>query len=323
MSEVTVSKLPAAIEGKFNLALTQSNFQKLADKEGKLVYNEDNIEEIKNFLIDLRAVEKQIETTHEQGKAPAWKECKDWDLGKNTFLSTVAPIKARAHGNYTKLCKDIEDRNRKQEEEKRRVEGIKQTIETTAVQFAKEISECTTTPGLTAIESRINLEKTRTTKYAEFLQLAITRFSELNGILKTQKESVKELERLELERKEAEESGDDNKLIETMEKQESISNKILENQTVVQETAINQSLQSETISVAQEVIPTVKARRTTWKYEMVNKDLMMKKSPELLVVSLDKEKVDGVLKTLKDTKQLEGKTEFVMNGLRFYEEKTF
>ena len=108
MSTLTAApQLPAVITGKFNIALTESKFQQLADKAASLVFNEDNLEEIKQFLADTRKVEKAIEETHKDGKAEALKIGRDWDTGKNTFLATVAAIKQRPQDEYTKICNDI------------------------------------------------------------------------------------------------------------------------------------------------------------------------------------------------------------------------
>ena len=50
---------------------------------------------------------------------------------------------------------------------------------------------------------------------------------------------------------------------------------------------------------------------------------VMKKAPELVVFTLDKDKVDAVLKTMKDTEVLNGKTEMIVNGIRYFEQKTY
>ena len=57
--------------------------------------------------------------------------------------------------------------------------------------------------------------------------------------------------------------------------------------------------------------------------EVVNEKEVMKKAPELVVFTIDEEKVRNNLKLLKDSNQLEGKTELIINGIRYYEQKTF
>lgn len=322
MTTETVQQLPAAITGKFNIALTQSKFQVLQTKADSLVYNEDNLEEISKFLKDLRGVAKAIDETHKEGKAEALKIGRDWDAAKNVFKGQVESIEQRPQAEYSRICNEVEDRKRKLVLEQQRVLNIKQGIETNSISFAKRISECTTTVQLTDTERLINLEKTRKDKYMEFIEDAAARYSELNSLLKKQKETVKALEENARKQAEAKKQNDDATLLLLQEEQEKQEAKIEENKIVVQETAINQSINEE-IQVAQEIIPEVKARRTTWKFEMVNEKEVMKKNPELLIVSLNEDKAKQVLQTLKDTSQLNGKTELLLNGIRYFEVKTF
>ena len=323
MSTVTTApQLPAVITGKFNLALTESNFQKLADKANKLVFNEDHLEEIKEFLESARKVERAIEATHKDGKAEALKIGRDWDTGKNTFMGTVAAIKEKAQTEYTKICQDVVRRQQEAKAEQDRIALIKQGIENNAVNFAKQIAACTTSESLTNVERLINLEKGRKEKYMEFIDQAVTRFTELNSILATQKVTIKELEENERQQAIAKQQQDDAKLLELQAENEKQQAKIEEAKVTVQETAINQSL-NEDIPVANTVFPTVSAKRTTWKYEVVDQKEVMKKAPELVVFSIDEEKVKANLKLLKDSGQLTGKTELVINGVRYYEQKTF
>jgi hypothetical protein len=315
-------ELPAPIKGRFNIALTQSKFQDLANKANSLVFNEDHLEEIKKFLDDMRKVDKAIEETHKEGKADALKIGRDWDAGKNSFLAITANIKSKPQAEYEKICRAIDTRQREAEAERQRVKNIQEGIESNALRFATQIASCTTSEQLSSIERLINLEKGRKDKYMEFADEAVERFTELNALLKTQKETVRELEDNAKRQAEAIKQKNDELLLQLKERQEQVQNKVEEAKIVVQETAINQSMR-ERIEVAREIIPEVKARRTVWNFEMVDKKEVMKKAPELLVVSLDADKVKQTLKTLKDTNQLDGKTELILNGIRYYEQKTF
>ncbi len=323
MSTVTTPNLPAPIVGKFNLALTESKFQALADEAGKLVFNEDNIDTIKEFLEKVRKVERSIEATHKEGKAEALEVGRQWDAGKNTFLATVLTIKENPQAEYTRLCKEVEQRRIAAANERARIDAIKNGIESNAILFAKQIADCETSQQLTAIESKINLEKTRKEKYQEFLPEAAKRFTELNAALANQKTVVKQLEENARLQEIAKKEQDDAKLLQLQQEQEQKQAQIEENKITVQETAIAQSVNAAPVEYATEVIPEVKARRTTWKFEVINEKEVMKKSPELVIFTLDSDKVKAVLKTLKDTNQLDGKTEMLVNGIRYYEDKTF
>lgn len=324
MSTVAATpQLPAVITGKFNISLTEGKFQQLADEAAALVYNEDNLEKIKEFLTRVRKGEKAIEETHKLLKADALQFGRDCDAGKNAFLGMYEGIKSKPLQEYTRMCEDIQKRIAAAAQEKLRVDSIQNGIESNAILFAKQIADCSTTLQLTAIESKINLEKTRKEKYQEFLPDAVKRFTELNTILAHQKKTVKQLEENARLQEEAKKANDDAALLKLKEEQEQQEAQIEENKTVVQETAIQQSVNATPVQYAQEIIPTIKARRTTWTYEVVNEKEVMKKSPELVIFTLDKDKVKAMQKTLKDSGQLDGKTEFVINGIRFFEEKTY
>lgn len=322
MSEQSLP-VPAPIAGQFNIALTQSNFQALADEAHTLVYNEDNLQKIKDYLDRCRKVEKAITATHKTGKEKALEECRNWDKAKNTFMETVAAITAVPQKEYEKLCEGIEARRKRAEKEKQRIAAIKSGIESNAITFAKQIADCKTTDDLTRVERNINLEKTRKEKYQEFLPDLVTRLNELNGILASQKATVKELEENERQQAIAKQQEDAEKLIELQRQNEEKKSQMEDNRVLVQEAAINQSVNTAQTIVPEEVIPVVKTRRTVWNFEVVNEKEVMKKSPELVIFTLDKEKVKAMQKTLKDSGQLEGKTELVLNGIRFYEEKTW
>jgi hypothetical protein len=317
------NQLSPQIQGKFNIALTESNFQRLADKASALVFNEDNLSEIKSFLDNVREVEKNIEKTHKAGKEESLRIGKQWDLGKNTFLGTVAAIKETAQSEYTKICKDIQERQLAAQRDLDRKRGIRDGIEMNAIDFAKRIALCNTTADLLSIERVINLEKSRKEKYEEFLDEAIARFTELNQILTSQKVLVKDAEEAEKKLAKAKEKGDEQAIIDLQEQAELAKIHIEEKKVEVQEAAVNQSINSSTIIDAETVFPTVKARRTTWKYEVVSEKEVMKKSPELVVFSIDDVKVKANLKLLKETQQLEGKKELTINGIRYFEESTF
>jgi len=312
--------LPAPIVGKFNIALTQSNFQKLADKAATLVYNEDNLDEIKSFLDGVRKVEKAIEETHKDGKAEALQIGRQWDSGKNSFLLMTSTIKSKPQAEYTRLCNDIEDRKRRAALEQQRVASIKQGIESNALKFATDIAACTTSDQLSYVERIINLEKGKKDKYAEFADEAISRYNELNALLKTQKETIRQLEENARLQAQAKLEADDAALLKLQEEAEVVQNKVEEAKITVQETAINQSMKAE-IPVATEVIPEVKARRTTWEWEIKDIKETAKKMPDWTTVTVIESKVDEYLKA----KRAEGITgeEFTVAGIRFFQKKTF
>lgn len=316
----TELELPAPIKGRFNIALTQSRFQQLADKAATLVYNEDHLEEIKKFLDDMRKVDKAIEETHKEGKADALKIGRDWDAGKNSFLLMTSAIKSKPQSEYERICRDIENRRRLAALEAQRVENIKAGIESSALKFSTDIAACTTSEQLSSVERLINLEKGRKEKYMEFADEAIERYNELNALLKTQKETVRVLEENARQQLLAIKEKNDARLLELHEQWEQAQNKVEEAKVTVQETAINQSMR-ERVPVATEIIPEVKARRTTWEWELKDIKETAKKMPDWVAMTTLDSKIDEYLKA-KKAEGIAGE-EFTVAGIRFFQKKTF
>lgn len=312
------TNLPPAIVSKFNVALTSSKFQDIANEETTLVYNEDNVNQIKEFLDKTKKVTKAIEETHKTGKADALKIGREWDESRKVFLSQVDAITELPQRKYTELCNAIAKKQQEAAADKLRKENIQKGIETNAVTFAKQIADAKTTAELTRIESIINLEKGRKEKYQEFLPDAIEKFTALNANLKTQKEAVKELERLELEKQEALSSGNDEAALEIMERQEAVESKIEEQKINVQETAVNTTYK---VIEVESVLPTVKAKRTTVKWEIKDLSIAAKKQPDWVKLTTVDEPIDKFMNDNKKTILEKGELE--INGILFYAEKTY
>lgn len=327
MSE-TKSQLPAipdtvqpTIKAKFNIALTENKFQAIADEAARLEITEDNIDDVKEFLARGRKVELAIEAAHKAGKEESLKIGRNWDLAKNSFLSQAAFILNPVREKFNSVCKAVHDRQVAQENEKKRVDDIKSGMENNLVEFSKRISECESTQALVEIERKINLEKTRKEKYQEFLPEFVEKLTSLNDILKTQKEALLKKEEAEKKELEARQSGDDAAAIAAMEEKELAQADVEQNRINVQEKAIEQASTSANIPVTPTVFPAVKAKRTTWKWEVVDIKETSKKMPQWVKMETEDEKIDEFLKG-KKAEGITGK-EFTVAGIRFYEEKTF
>ena len=317
----TESVLPAAIQGKFNIALTQSKFQELQNKADRLVYNEDHLEEIADFLKSLRSVGKAVEQVHKEGKAESLKTSRDWDAAKRVFMDQVVAVESKPQSEYSRLCREVENKRMAEEKEKQRKDQIKEGIETSALRFASDIANCTTLASLTNVERIINLEKTRKDKYQEFIGDAAEKLSELNALLATQKIRVKELEKIREEERIAAANKDDEALIKLQEQKEEVQERIEEAKIIVQETAINQSLEESPVEVAETIFPTIKARRSVWEWEVTDIRETAKKMPDWTEIKPIDSKIDEYLKA----KKAEGITgeEFTVAGIRFFLKKTY
>jgi hypothetical protein len=328
-SEVIPHLTEEVVKAKINLALSSQQYfiQKLQSEADALVFNEDNLAKISEFIDKVGKIDNEIASNHKKIKEPYWNGGKVCDAAKNSMILSTSVVVSPVRAKYVKMCNEIAERKRKQEEEERREKEILKGIETNVIEFSARIAACETNEELLSVERLINLQKTSSSaaKYGKHHQMAIDKFDEiLLPILKLQKEKVKESERIANELKIAESVDDIDKIDALKEAQVSIKEDIQYNKVKVQEEALNQEAPVFVPSSSYtQVMPFVKAKRTTWEIEIVDKKAALKGAAELLDISLNKEAAKIVLKTLKDSGILEGKTEYIKNGIRYYENKTY
>lgn len=311
------------VRAKFNSELIKAGFSAMEKASMELVFNEDHVQEISDFLAKLRKLETRVDSVHKEGKEKALKECNLWDRTKRFFLDDkIGAVKKSVYPRYVKLCKDIKDKEELLQKEAQRRSDTIRYIEDKVVQFVSQIAGTEDIDSLISVERFINLEKTRKDRYYndELMAYAKDKYEILTSALTTQKENIRKMNAL-LQKKDNVETNEELDII--LEQEEVIKNNISSNINNVQ-ADIAEEMVSSGYAVTPEYIPTtVKARRTTWKFELVDTDKAFKKSPELLDISLNNEKTKAVLATLKSTGVLDEKDEYILNGVRYFEEKTF
>lgn len=313
---------PEAIKAKFGIELTKKhgNYQKALDTMRSMYVGEDNVEEVQQFMRNANSFIKYLDDLRKDIKDPFLKQGKSVDDVHKEFANPIIAIRDEVQKKLNiaaaaKAKKIEEDRQRLLKEQ-----SIKEVINNVILDFSVKIASADSNEQLLGYERLINLEKANKSKYLHLLPLLIERCNELNGKLAEQKKLVKQKEELKKQQEEAQKAGDDDKLNELQQKEEAIDEKIADNTVVVQEQAAN-AIISGTNEL--EELEEVKARRTVWRAELFDVKEAMKKAPELLEVSLNAEAVKTVLNTLKDSGTLKGKSEFVLNGIRYFEQKTF
>jgi hypothetical protein len=288
-----------------------------------LVYNEDNLTEIAGFLEKARKAKKIITDEHTKIKEAPLRECQVIDESKRNMIEQVDLLMNTANTKYTALCREIEDKKRKADDEKKRKEAILQGIDSNMISFSSRIANCATNDELLAVERSINLEKSYKNKYQEFLDTAIEKYNSLTSLLTLQKTRVKELEALEEQKRKATKEQDDKKLLELNEKQFKLESKIEENKIAVQETAINQATETARTTEPEIVLPNVSTRRKTWTWEVSNLSETVKKCPLWTKVETVDKYIDEYMKASKSMWQESGKEEMIVNGIRFFIQKTY
>lgn len=321
---------PEIAKAEIRLSLTKAelNIQAALDKVAKLVFNEDNLTEIKDTITAIKKIQKAIDDAHEAGKAPHWAACTAWDAAKRDLNSLLAPTLDTVDNKYTKLCQAAEKTKRENDAKEKRKKDIEDKITTTILGFSQEITAAKTTKELTSIQNKINAEQGLKTVYLEFLPNLIECCAGLNPLLKDQKEAIKKLEGLETAKEEALATGDDEALMKIEEEKEEIGGRIQETKVRVEEKAINTSIRSYGGGGGYtQTFPTIKAERTTWKSALYDVKAAVKSDLSLLKVELNPEFVKVKLKTLQETgilqKGVEGKEDVTIGGIRYYLDKTY
>lgn len=318
---------PEIAKAQISVALTSANLviQKIQDEANKLEINEDHLQEIADFISKTKKVDKLIDEKHKEGKSPSLQEGRNWDAAKNSLISIIEGIRNPISVKYTTLCQDIEKKRREEEEKERKKKEILLGIENNVISFSSRIASCSTNKELLNIESIINLEKSpsRKDKYGEFHNQAISKYDEvLKPIIVSQKQKIKEKEDLDNQLLEAQKQNNIEAIDTINEKKELVEDEIKQNQILVQENALNQK-PIQHVENARVIYPSVKARRVSWEIELVDADMAIKKAKDLLDISLNKEKAKTVLATLKEAGVLEGREEYILNGIKYYQKTLY
>lgn len=314
--------ISAVIEMKVGLDLTKAegNYQQTLKQVLEYDVDEENFE-------DAQALNKKIikwlsfvEDHRKDEKNPYLEAGRVIDSAHKKFGTPFEDAKNLLQAKINIVGKRMEDAARKAKQEQDRVDGLKSTINAFILDASSKIAAATTTEQLLSIERLINLEKGNKGRYQDHLPLLIERSNELTAKIKEQKELVKELERVDQEAAAALRAGNDEKAQELLQKSELLGAKIEENTVLVQESASKSIISTEILAPE---IDMPNSRRKIWKFEVQDIKETMKKRPDLLDVSLNHKSVNEVLKTLKETGVLTGKAEYVMNGIRFFQDVNY
>lgn len=313
---------PALIEMKVGLDLTKAegNYQQTLKVVLEFNVQEENFEEAQALNKKIMKWLSFIEEHRKEEKNPYLEAGRLIDAGHKKFSTPFEDAKNQLQGKINVVGKRMQDAADKAKREQERIDGLKNTINTFILDASSKIAAATTTEQLLSIERLINLEKGNKGRYQDHLPLLIERSNELTAKIKEQKDLVKELERVADEAAKALEAGNDEKAQELLQKSELLGAKIEENTILVQESASKAIISTEILAPEVDMPST---RRKVWKFEVQDIKETIKKRPDLLDVSLNHKAVSEVLKTLKDTGVLTGKAEYVLNGIRFFQDVNY
>lgn len=320
MSELTTPVAIDVTKAELQIALSKEGlqYQQLLQEGENLKFTKDNLVEERDSLKPLRNVKKKLEDK----KNPYWEKYKAWNDAKSSLITPVEELLKRKEAELSKLALEIEADKKKAEQEKARVSGIRQAIDSFFIAQSQAIAGAKTLVELTAIEKIIGSHKANKARYAEFLPDLVGKAENLTPLIKQQKDNIRKLEAVKEAEAKATESGDDQAVLNAREAQESLQNKFDEVNIKAQEQAVGMATRVETVVVPEVVLPAApRPRRSVWTYESVDINETLKKMPNFVDLTLNKEKVDEYLKA-KKAEGIDGE-EFTVFGIRFYISKSF
>lgn len=321
---VNSSLTPEITKSKLALELTKAGvtIQTLHDIEGGLIYNEDNLQQIANFINQVKKAENLIETKRKELKEPSVIEGKNIDAGAKIIATELAEIKKKAHSQYTHLCEEIQKRKEKADQEAKQKLNWVTLVNNTIMDFSEKIGAAKTNDELLALERLLNLETANERKYGMELPNLKLRAIAIRNLLAAQKSNIKSLEALGHKEAIAVQNGDDLALNAVLEQREILESEIYQTSVKVQEKATEQAQEVREETVTQ-ILLEVKPKRTLKKWEVININETYKRRPDLVELIPNKAKIDERLKESAVQDALEKSGELIENGIRFYIEKIY
>lgn len=300
------------VKAKFLLAIDATVFQKTLANVSSYKVTEENVLDAKEKVATARKLLTKIETEKKVLKAPALAECDYWE---NAFKGTHGALKPhidRIAGEVGAIgqkraaeAKIIADEKAKQEAEEKEATDY-------FLKVAERVAAATTADQIVSIEKQIGAHSQK--------PLYKEKAENLKPIIAKQKEHIRALEALKEAEKKAEQSGDDEKIMQIRKKQQSVEALKAENTDNVQMAAIKTAETSSAIFPEVVGVATVKPSRTLIKWQVTDINELYKKRPELVNLVPNKEAIDLLLSKHRE-KLAEKKEKFVeinFNGVRFY-----
>jgi len=312
MSTDTLEKAPAPtqeiVKANIQLELTKSGliYQSVLQGLENIKFTRDNIDEMRLKLAPGEKLVKQLNDRINPHKE-AWQND---NAAKKSLLDPVQDVLTRKKNELAKIAKEIADENARIEAEKQKAAAEELAANNFFIQISQQVAAAVTDDEIVVIEKTIGAHSKK--------PLYKEKAEALKPIISKQKEHIRHLEAIKEQEKKAEQSGDDEKIMQLREKQEEITAKISEGNEAVQFTAIKGA--ESNVVVPEVVAPqTVKPKRQIWTWELVDIEQAKKKADWTKTVTNDAV-IDEHLKSIKDSAESE---DFVVSGIRFFVKKSY
>ncbi len=310
---------PEQIKAMIGILLTKKygNYQAALQQLKTAVVAEDNIEEVQKMMRNINSFEKTVDEHRKDMKEKPLNYGRIIDAAHKEFIEPFVKEKNEIQAKLNAVAKIVADKAAKEASEKAKKAELITRLNQFILDYSVKIASATTNAILLDIERVINLEKGRKDVYGDMLPMLVERCNDLTEKIKQQKDLVKEREAVE----KAKSGANDAELEKLLEKEAEIDSKIQDNTVFVQEIASNNLIITD--NSLENTIEAPKARRTTWKAEIVDAATAVKKAKDMLDIILNAEAVRQSITTLKGAGAFTGKEELIVNGIRYYLSQTF
>mgnify|MGYP006369457489 CR=1 FL=1 len=316
----TTALTPEITKAQITLSLNKEGlaYQNLLQECEDVKFTNDNLNEKRDCLINLRKVKSKLAAMEN----PFTERWKGWNASKKSLADPVDELLSRKEAEFKKKADENAAAAKKIEDEKIRVKGIKDAIDTFFLEQSQAVANTSDPSEIVRIEKLVGSHRANRSKYQEFLHILNQKADELAPLIKMQKESLRKLNSLE----EAENSAtDDQDILDIMEEREGIEKSVAEMYTHIQESTLKMATSPDIAEVDIVASEAPKPRRTTWDFDIPDINNLLKKAPELVLITPDKEKIKEILrKKIADGETKNTEEILYLNGaVRFYLHKTY
>lgn len=318
----TTALTPEIFKGEILLSVTAAgqSIQLLHTAKSKLVMNEDNLPQIKEYLDNCDKISKIVETERVQKKQPFLDNGRAVDAGAKLLSTEIDAAKKDVYATYSKLCAEVERKKVEATKEEIRVATIRSTMSTFKTDMAVKVAAAEKYSELVALERLLNLQTANKVKFAEFLEEFKDNVKDITSLIAAKKEAAREREGLSENGQEGAENKPDEQILEEMDRKEELDTKIAELNTKIVHTAVNQSTKP-TESVTQIFANVPKGSRKYYRWEIIDEAAAVKKGWAKETVVPESELIDTFLNENKN--KVVDETGIIEGGVRFFQFKKY
>lgn len=310
------------VKSVFSLELSADNYQKLLQDAENIVFTRDNLSQDYSCLKLLRDIKNKLEKLKDAKKRPFIDANSAIQDAFKELNAPIDDVLKRKTEEFAKINNEIKAENLKIEQERQRELEIQQSITTFINNTTTLITNATTDSEIVRIQKAIGSEKARVSFYGEYMPKLKSACDNLTPLINGRKAFIREADSLMKEQEEALAVGDIQKATDILEKKELLEAEMAENKIRMQEKAFEQAVDIEVV-IPESMSEAVKPRRTSWKWQVEDIQMLQKKMPHLVELVPNKERIQELLALKKSDGSLNNIEELKLFGLTIYLEKIY